>query len=200
MSFDMCSNGYVHDLHFDTRVKNGDGVNFRAGTRHCRVERVTGFTSDDTVACTALWEPDREYPIKNYLYPLEPALSIYKGDAAELAIHDISIGDISTGGHCHGVICLAANGLQVRRIRISGVDEAPDGEREAAVKLYTGYGGGYRDGDLSDIEVCGVTARISRHAVLGNAAMKNVALKDIRQETPGGERVTLAYPDGVTEQ
>jgi hypothetical protein len=199
MSFDLCSNGYVHDIHFETRVKNGDGVNFRAGTHHCRVERITGFTSDDTVACTALRMPDKEYPVRNYIYPLEPAISIYKGDAGFLDIHDIQIDDVKTGGRCHGVICLAAEGLQVRHIRISNVDEADEGEREAAVKIYTGYGGGYRDGDLHHIEVSGVTSRISSHAVLCNAKMEHIRLRGIRQEKPGARRVTLAYADNVTE-
>lgn len=54
ISFDNCQNCHVHDLDIRSQVKNGDGIDFRSGCHHCIVERITGFTSDDTVACTAL--------------------------------------------------------------------------------------------------------------------------------------------------
>jgi len=203
MSFDLCKNVYVHDIHFDTTVKNGDGIDFRAGCSCCRVENITGYTSDDTVACTAL-RFTVDYPYKNYLYPLEPASSVYNPeDPREFDIHDIDISGIYTGGTCHGVICLAAGGLRVYNISIKDVVESKYGARNAAVEIYTGYAGGYEDGDLHDITADGVVSHISAYAFKCNARVKNVTVKNAVQKRrlgPEGKYETydIKYPEGIT--
>ncbi len=189
MSFDMCSNGSAHDLAIRSDVKNGDGVNFRAGCHHCSAYNIEGFTSDDTVACTALLAPAVAYPHRNYLYPLEPTRTLYeKYEPRALDIHHIRVSDIRTGGRCHGVICLAAGGAQVYEIDIEDVRESEEGHRASTVKLYTGYYGGYNEGDLHDIRVRGVTGTQSDFALECNCRMENVVFEDIAHNG-GPERV-----------
>jgi polygalacturonase len=196
MSFDFCCDGYIHDLKIVSNVKNGDGVNFRAGCHHCKVDNITGYTSDDTVACTALFKRNRNYPDNKYLYPNEPAKSIFDGDnLRELDIHDISISRVFTGGEHHGVICLASGGLQVYNIDIRDVIEDCFGKREAAVKIYTGYGEGYRENDFHDITVTNVVSSISGSAVMCNAKVNNVILKNIQNKS--GVNYNLTYTEGI---
>lgn len=199
MSFDFCSGGHIHDIRIESNVKNGDGIDFRVGCHHCRVENITGFTSDDTVACTALSRERLSYPHKNYLYPLEPFFPLWDGtDPRALDIHDIHISGIYTGGFHHGVICLAARGLQVYNIRIEEIRETAPGHREAAVKLYTGYADGYLDGDLHHIEIRGVHASISDYAVLCNTVVKAVTVADVHQYDGAKTKLQFSDQTGVT--
>jgi len=187
--FDSCSEVYVHDMDIRSHVKNGDGVNFRSGCHHCRIENITGFTSDDTVACTALGKKGERVPNNRqskYLYPGEPYNST--GHDGSRDIHDISIKNIKTGGRMHGIICLTSRGNQVYNVSIENVDEQHEGYRESTVKLYTGYGDGvYNPGDLHDITVRNVTGRMSKYAVQTNAELKNVTVENITQLNPEGE-------------
>ncbi len=185
ISFDACHDVYLHDLEIHSDVKNGDGVDFRSGCHHCRVENITGSTSDDTVACTALATPGKkEYPFKNYLYPNEPYGCL--GIGADRDIHDITIKNILTGGLCHGVICLTANGNKVYNIEIENIIDCGDGGREATVKLYTGYGSSCQDGDLHDISLKNIVSETSQYAVLANTKIENLTLDGVVQNNKNG--------------
>ena len=196
ISFDLCSHGHLHDLTFHTQVKNGDGIDFRSGCHHCLVERITGTTSDDTVACTALFSGARLYPFKNYLYPSEPSNCLEKSTPEKRNIWDITIRDIATCGKHHGIICLAANGNQVYNIWIENFDEPNDQWREATVKIYTGYGDGYTDGDLHDIQIKNIHASYAEHAFFCNTRVKNVFLENITHPNPE-KRFQLDFPEGI---
>jgi polygalacturonase len=197
MSFDMCSNGYVHDLNIFTDVKNGDGINFRSGCHDCVVENIRGKTSDDTVACTALNKSETTYPDKNYLYPLEPSCCIY-GEGDRKNIYNITIKNIKSGGRCHGVICLAANGCQVYNIKIENIEEDAFGEekpwREATVKIYTGYGSGFKKGDIRNITVTNVIGKYADHTFYSNIEVENVTLCNITHEK--NQPILLDRPEG----
>ncbi len=41
MSFDRCAEGHIHDCAFYSEVKNGDGINIRAGCHHIAIENIT---------------------------------------------------------------------------------------------------------------------------------------------------------------
>ena len=198
MSFDMCQNGHVHDISLDTRVKNGDGVNFRSGCRHCTVENVTGFTLDDTVACTALFAPGSNR--KNRLYPMEPSWCIQERTEEERNISHITVRNIHSGGRHHGIICLASVGNKVHHIHIENISEAPmntsEPWRDSTVRLYTGYGSGYNAGDLHDITVENVHGVYANNALYCNAQAENVTLKNITHET--NDPIRLDYPEGIT--
>lgn len=207
MSFDKCTDGYVHDIHLNTEVKNGDGIDFRSGCHNCLVENITGYTGDDTVACTAvrnqksvLPSPSRVYPGEYYLYPMEPTSYIDPKSEYDRDISDITIRNIKTGGKHHGIICLASNGCKVYNIKIEDITEDPmnieNPYREATVKIYTGYGSGYTKGDLHNISVSDVQSVYAENAVFCNAEVENVTLKNIAHID--GKAFRLDYPDGIT--
>jgi hypothetical protein len=182
ISQEQCSRGYLHDLEFDTAVKNGDGIDFRNGCSFCLVDNITGTTSDDTVACTAL---NRTYitPESNYIYPMQPLGCDAPGERAD--IHDIGIRNIRTGGQHHGVICLATS-PKVYNIAIENVIEECPSSREACVRIYTGYGSGYRQGNLRNIAVTNVVSTGARYAVMVRAGVRDVRFTGVRQLRPDG--------------
>jgi predicted RNA-binding protein with TRAM domain len=201
MAFDRCSEGDVHDIHIETYVKNGDGVDFEPGCRHCRVRNITGRTADDSVSLHGIIMAPNGLPHKNYLYPMQLGLQFTvtgEFDPAELATHDIEISDIVTAGDMHGVICNSFQGLQIYNVTIRNVREVGEGKRRAAVEFYTGYGyaEGYSPGDMHDITVEGISAKFSQFAYMCNTQVKNITLRDIKHTKPGAEVLSLAYPEG----
>ena len=197
MSFDICSGGYVHDITFNSNVKNGDGIDFRSGCHDCLVERIYGYTSDDTVACTALYrEGNRVYPIKNYLYPSEPTRCINNRTPEQRNISNITIRDIHTCGEHHGIICLSANGNSVHDIHIENVSEPLcENWRQATIKIYTGYGEGYVPHDLRDIYVKNVHSSYAGCAVFSNAEVQNIVLENICH-SDADKKFELEFPNG----
>ena len=183
--FDYCHDIYVHDLEIYSDVKNGDGIDFRSGCHDCVVENISGYTSDDTVACTALATDKTSNAPSKYLYPSEPFGSLkldYNRD-----IYNIKIKNILTGGLHHGVICLAARGNKVYNVSIENICETSEGGREATVKIYTGYGDGYNAGDIHDITVKNITSQKAKYAVMVVADVENVSFENIVQNNPDGE-------------
>ena len=183
--FDNCRECYVHDLDIRSNVKNGDGIDFRSGCNHCTVENITGFTSDDTVACTALAQGKRPGTLSKYLSPLEPYNASHEN--IDGSIHHIKIRGIHTGGYHHGVICLSAHGNQLYDVDISDVQETAEGDRSATVMVYTGYGDGYNAGDIHDIRISDVTAQTAKQALLIRCEAANLTAENIRHNTPAGE-------------
>ena len=163
-------------------MKNGDGIDFRSGCNHCVVENITGFTSDDTVACTALSRGRTNEPLSKYLSVFEPYNSSHEN--IDGSIHHIKIRNILTGGYHHGVICLSAYGNQLYDIDISNVKETNEGGREATVKVYTGYGDGYVKGDIHDIKISNVTSEKAKYALMVDCEAENLTAENIVQNHP----------------
>jgi hypothetical protein len=184
ISQERCRSAYVHDIVFDTKVKNGDGIDFRNGCAYGWVENISGQTSDDTVACTAL-DTTVLKPNSRYIWPMQ-AMGYPVPGAGDADIHDIVIRNITTGGYCHGIICLATS-PKVYNITIDGVHESLPSGREACVKIYTGYGTGYRPGNLHHIVVRDVSSLGARNAVMVNADVQDVSFSGIRQAKQGGK-------------
>ena len=188
--FDNCQNCHVHDLDIRSSVKNGDGIDFRSGCNHCVVENITGFTSDDTVACTALARGKVENrPLSKYLSVSEPYNSSHEN--IDGSIHHIKIRNIFTGGYHHGVICLSAHGNQIHDIEISNVKETGEGGRKATVKIYTGYGDGYSSGDIHDIKISNVVSEKAQYALLVKCETENLKVESIIQNNPEGNPVAM---------
>ena len=183
--FDNCKNCNVHCLEIISNVKNGDGIDFRSGCNNCIVNNITGYTSDDTVACTALSNGKTNRPLSKYLYSSEPYNSCHKN--IDKSIHNIKISNIFTGGKHHGVICLAANGNKLYNIEISNVFDGFDGERESSVRVYTGYGEDFMKGDIKDIKINNVTSNISKYAVMVTCETENLTVENLTQNNANGE-------------
>lgn len=178
-----CKNGYIHDLEFNTNVKNGDGIDFRNGCSGCVAENISGSTSDDTVACTAL---DETLFTKSsrYIWPMQAmGFSYKKGNDAD--IHDIRIKNIFTTGKHHSVICLATS-PSVYNIEISNIIESISSGRESCVKIYTGYGTGYKKGNLRNISVKNVRSMGATYGLQISAEVENLKTRRIRQFNKDG--------------
>ncbi len=192
ITFEWSTKIYLHDIAIYADTKNGDGIDFRSGCHHCKVENISGYTTDDTVACTALSKGAKlTYPNPKSVYPMTVAAGCVEGYSHD--IHDIEIRGIRTGGLHHGVICLAANGDKVYNVTIEDVEESGDGARMAAVTLYTGYGGGYTPGDIHDIHISNVHAKSSKYAVELRADVRGIFTRNITQDNPNGYSV-VTFP------
>ena len=185
ISFDNCQNVHVQDLDIVSCVKNGDGIDFRSGCNHCTVENITGSTWDDTVACTALSRGKMYRDPSKYLSTAEPYNSSHEN--IDGSIHHIKINNVRTGGRQHGIICLSAWGNKIHNVEITNVEEVGEGDREATVKIYTGYGDGYNKGDIYDISVKNVVSNFSKYAVMVDCEPENLTLESITQNNPEGE-------------
>ncbi len=185
VSFDSCHNVYVHDIDIRSSVKNGDGINFRSGCHHCTVENIFGYTSDDSVACTALSRGKISKEFSRYLSFSEPYNCSH--EKVDGNIHHIKIKNIRTGGLHHGVICLAAYGNQVHDIEISDVIETGEGDREATVKIYTGYGDGYNKGDIYNIKIDNVVSEKAKYALMLACEAENIEYSNIKQNNTQGK-------------
>jgi len=183
--FDNCQQCYIHDLDIRSNVKNGDGIDFRSGCNHCVVENIRGFTSDDTIACTALAGGKREKALSKYLSYSEPYNASHED--IDTSIHHITIRNIFTGGYHHGVICLSAQGNKVHDIEISNVKETDEGGRQATVKIYTGYGDGYNAGDIHDIKIRDIVSQKAKYALMVACETENLTVDNITQNNPDGE-------------
>lgn len=202
ISQEFCSLGLLHDIVFDTDVKNGDGINFRNGCSFCMVENIFGTVSDDMVACTAL---NGSYitPESAYVYPMQPMGSDFTGDPA--SIHDIVIRNLRFAHQCvrrgkwrgasrdvicgHAVICLATS-PEVYNILIENIEQQFNLEQKLnpcpCVEIYTGYGTGYRSGNLRNIRISGVVSCEASCAVKIRAAVKDVMIAGVKQLNSGG--------------
>ncbi len=190
VTFEWCSGVYVHDLAIYADVKNGDGIDFRSGCHHCKVENISGYTSDDTVACTALSRNQRgTYPNAKSVYPMAVAAGCSGNRTND--IYDVEIKGINTGGLHHGIICLAANGNRVYDIKISDVNESKTGARYATVSIYTGYGTGYTAGDIHNIEIDGIHATKSICALEIRADVRNIKMRNISHENPEKDTIKI---------
>lgn len=202
IAFDLCCDGCIHDIEFNSNVKTGDGIDFRSGCHHCLVENITGITSDDTIACTALFRNVVPTYDGRYQYPCEPTRGILDRTKEEKDVSHITIRNVKTGGRHHGIICLAANGCQVHHIHIENVTEDPtyakEPWREATVKLYTGYGKDYTPGDIHDITVENVKGVYADNALFCNTQVENVLLKKITHKK--NDPFRLDYPEGIEIQ
>ena len=201
LSFELCSNLYIHDLTINSNVKNGDGIDLRCGCTDCRIERIKGSTSDDMVACTALGDTsDRTFPVGNTLFTSEITHRMWKSlkDASPdaLDIRNIMINDVDNVGAAqggHGIICLSAYGSKVTHVSMNNIREAAGQNREAFIKLYTGYGTGYNDNDISDIRINNVEAVSASYTLMSNCKCNNVWANKL---SPGKNSIT--YKDGFT--
>ncbi len=197
ISQEWCSRAYIHNLTFDVDVKNGDGVNFRNGCSDSVVENIFGKTGDDTVACTALGDPTAKVQHKNpkNLYSNHALGRGY--DRPWRGIKNILIRNIFTVGKHHGVICLATHPV-VENIEIENICEPTVSERYSVVKIYTGYGKGYKKGNLRNIKVKNVVSRGAEWAVELKADVKDVEIEDVYQFNPKGTKTNFTKtPEGV---
>ncbi len=196
ISQEWCSRAYIHNLTFDVDVKNGDGINFRNGCSNSVVENIFGKTGDDTVACTALGNKNTKKKLNSKNMYSNQSLGP-RFERQWRGIKNIKIKNIFTVGKHHGVICLATTPV-VENIEIENICEPTKSNRYSVVKIYTGYGDGYKKGNLRNISVKNVVSQGADYAVEINADVEDVELEDIYQFNPKGTLTNFKEtPKGV---
>jgi len=138
LNFVFCRFGHIHDIDIcsdDTYVdengvhhqglfhrpeeykgvyiKNSDGIDLRAGCHDIRIENITGFTEDDTIALTGLWgRIEREFFVVEGL-PTD--------------IYNVSIRNVNAAAYCAIIRLLNQSGIKLYNILIDGVMDSSAG-------------------------------------------------------------------------
>lgn len=197
IEMELCSHIELHHLYIVSNVKNGDGIDFRVGCKHCFVHHIYGFTTDDLIACTALGDLSFTDDGLTYTYNVSWKIwnALVEQDPTALYIEDIRVENVEfqannmngtwPGGH--GMICLSAYGSKVLNISISNFLETIGSENEEAlIKVYYGYGSGYSDGDIDNIRIDKATANGATYVLMlaGGVITDIWANKLVNRNTP----------------
>ncbi len=184
-----CQNMHLHDINFDTTVKNGDGIDFRKGCSQGLVERITGSTSDDTIALTALLNFAESYPSGNYVFPMQVG-----GDADNPLgndIYNIKI-NVTTSKSLHNQVrLLATGGSKMHGIYVDNTEDTGVIGATQVVVSTGGYGKPGVLGDMYNIFVNGIVSNFSTMPLRVSAPLKNARFNFIRQFNANGSLYTL---------
>lgn len=209
ITFELCENVSVHDLSIRSNVKNGDGIDFRVGCKHCEVYNMFASTLDDAVACTALGslaESTGSYCGKP-TWKLWPAL--INANPSSLDIEDVSVRNIDfsqtvnsdfNGGH--GMICLSAYGSKVHNVSIDKFKEVAvgDNNNDGLIKIYHGYGSGYTAGDLNTIRLNNIVCTHFPYTLqVTGGVVEDVRANKLVNSASGGSTVTVSSGNVIGE-
>ena len=175
-----CKNMYIHDIDFNTDVKNGDGIDFRKGCSNGRVENISGSCADDVVACTALMKDDNNYPKGKYVFPLQVGGSAH--NALGDNIDNIQINNIHASSQCHVIICLAGGGATVQNISASNIEDNMMLSAVNIVSVYTGYGEAAHIGDIKNIHMKNIISNNSAVALKINTPLLDSSFENVKKK------------------
>lgn len=128
MNFIFCRYGSIRNIDFNSNgalmtptyegyqcilVKNGDGIDLRAGCHDIQIENISGFTQDDSVACTCLWGQ------------LE---KMYAVEGMSTDLYNIIIRNVCTSSYCGNVRILNQGGTRIYNILVDGVMDTSKGD------------------------------------------------------------------------
>lgn len=209
ITFELCENVSVHDLSIRSNVKNGDGIDFRVGCKHCEVYNMFASTTDDAVACTALGtlaEATGDYCGKP-TWRLWPTL--INANPSSLDIEDISVKDIyfsqtvnSSLNGGHGMICLSAYGSKVHNVSIDRFNEVAvgDNNNDGLIKIYHGYGSGYTAGDLNTIRLNDIVCTHFPYTLqVTGGIVEDVRANKLVNNASGGSTVSVSSGNVIGE-
>lgn len=180
-----CDGMHLHDLDFNTTVKNGDGIDFRKGCSNGKVERITGTTSDDTIALSALLNFIETYPSGTYIYPLQVG-----GDKPSPLgdnITNISISNVLSKSSHNQVRILPTGGSVIDTVSISNIeDAAATGGSQVLVSTSSSYGRPAYLTDMRNILVNGIKSNFSQNPLTISGPLINARFNFIQQGKAGG--------------
>lgn len=181
-----CTGMILHDLDFKTAVKNGDGIDFRMGCSGGEVYNITGVTSDDLVALTAIKNWQTSWPVGNYIYPTQVGGYADRGFGVDIT--DIDIYNIEGSGDHNGVRLLCSGGSKLKNITVNGVsDTTTAGYTQGAIVLVSsGYGTPAVMGDMIDISINGIVSNNSGTPLKLAGKIKDSQFHDILQKRTWG--------------
>lgn len=180
-----CDGLHIHDIGFDTTVKNGDGIDFRMGCSNGLVENISGSTSDDTVAMTALLNWQTSYPSGNYIWPLQVS-----GDASHPLgdnIENITVRNIKSSSLANQVRLLITNGAKMSDITVSDVEDSGVVAVTQVIVQTGAYGTPSQLGDMTNITVNGIVSNYSNLPLNVDIPIKDSQFNFIRQKKAGGQ-------------
>lgn len=204
VSFDRSSFGYIHDLSFNSTVKNGDGINIRLGCHHIKIENITGITSDDMVAINSM-TVGTVYPANQYVFPIDPgSYRIMEGeDIRKRDIFNIYVSKVysKTVLYSHGVALLSRGGHRIYNVYISDIYDAnpvSKSDRLAIVGSYKGYSSGYMPGDIHSIRLNNIVSNSAKWAIVLNDIVRDFRINKVIQNREDGEILYAVERDGIS--
>ncbi|WP_406678819.1 hypothetical protein [Klebsiella aerogenes] len=180
-----CDGMHLHDIGFDTTVKNGDGIDFRMGCSNGLVENISGSTSDDTIALTALLNWQTSYPAGNYIWPLQVS-----GDASSPLgddIRNITINGLQSKSLANQLRILLTNGAKISDITASNIEDTGPVSVTQVIVQTGAYGLPSSLGDLTNITINGITSNFSNLPLNVDVPIQNSQFNFIRQKKSGGQ-------------
>lgn len=180
-----CENGYLHDIRVDSvtgAIPNGDCIDFRNGCKNIKVERVSGKTSDDTIACTALDNTVWDYAA-SYIWPLQSMGYAYRAKQTdEAGIFDISIDSVSASSP-YNIVDIVVAGARVQRINITNIDDAGGNNAKGwdVVGMMASFGTGFVKGNVKDIHVSNIKCHNGEYALKASLAITDCWFNNLRQ-------------------
>ncbi len=154
-------------------MKNADGIDIRLGCHQIKIENVTGFTGDDTVALTGLLKGS-EYAFKTEGKPID--------------ICNVEIKNIKSAAFCSMVRLLSQGGVPLHDIFVDGVYDMSK-ECECLDRGGCGvkvgdttrlYGSRHATEDETyNITIKNVSTRAKFRAIVLGGKMKNVIFENI---------------------
>lgn len=180
-----CDGMHLHDIGFDTTVKNGDGIDFRMGCSNGLVENISGSTSDDTIALTALLNWQTSYPAGNYIWPLQVSGDAYSplGDD----IRNITINGLKSKSLANQLRILLTNGAKISDITASNIEDTGPVSVTQVIVQTGAYGSPSSLGDLTNITINGITSNFSNLPLNVDVPIQNSQFNFIRQKKSGGQ-------------
>ncbi|MFH1905153.1 MAG: hypothetical protein ABIK53_06515 [bacterium] len=181
-----CDNMYIHDIDFNTTVKNGDGIDFRKGCSNGVVRNITGAASDDIIACVAMMGSNKmPFPRGNYVYPMQ--VGGYEDSILGNNVDNIMISNISASSIHHVLICYAAGGGRTQNIKAYNIEDTYDLNTRNIVCVYSGhYAKTAIMGEINNIYMNRIISNNSNLALNINTPLLNSHFNHIEQKKEGG--------------
>lgn len=160
--------------HKEILVQNADGIDLRHGCHDIKIQNITGFTEDDTIALTGLIGKTKSIPFETPGKPLD--------------ICNVEIRNVRSAAHCSNVRLLSQGGVPQHDIYIDGVyDMSAESEHMDVgghgVRIGDGhvlYGWRHATADeVYNITVKNVRSRARGAAVHLGGRMKDLVLENI---------------------
>ena len=188
----------IHDLKFTTTVKNGDGVNIRSGSKKGIIQNISGDTSDDILAFTAIVNAT-PFPALPYVYPGQVGgfASSTLGDNIE----DVEFKNITGSSIAHVVALITAGGGKIKNIRGSKAHDTGGKATVSTVSIYTGtaYGAPSVMGDIENIYINDILSTSANYALEIKIPFRNSAINFIKQ-LKSGAQASVVVPPYDTQQ
>lgn len=192
-----CENFAVHDIDFQTTVKNGDGIDVRQGCKDGDIYNISGYTLDDMIALSAIKNFTAVHPFGVYVYPMQ--VGGYGDRGFGFDITDININSVKGSGDNNGVRLLASGGSKVQRISVDNISDGGGAFGKSMVLVSSGYGTPSTMGDITNITVNGIKSALSMKPLKLDGDIKDSAFNDISQARAAGVIVEdTANKDNVT--